>query len=173
MTTTLQELLGTENPTEILKLINLLVTQKSNIDLSNLSSVGQAILDQKASINLNNLSAAGQAILDAKIEAEALTEQNGYIKFKLNGISNIILQWGQATWNKGLVSGRTTVNADNIILPISFTTKYSAILKTSSRYLNSFINYADSTNSYISWGVWNITESKYDFDKYSWIAIGY
>ncbi|MDY6358241.1 MAG: hypothetical protein SPL76_01855 [Cyanobacteriota bacterium] len=97
MTTTLQELLGTENPTEILKLINLLVTQKSNIDLSNLSSDGQAILDQKASINLNNLSAAGQAILDAKVEVEALLQQNGYAKFtwkENNQISNIIIQWG-------------------------------------------------------------------------------
>ena len=152
-------------------LANLTTEQKTSL----VAAINEIItnLGEKSSIDLDNLSSIGQAIIDAKIEAEALTAQNGYIKFKLNGISNLILQWGQATWNKGLVSGRTTVNADNIILPISFTTKYSAILKTSSRYLNSFINYADSTNSYISWGVWNITESKYDFDKDSWIAIGY
>ena len=62
--TTMQELTGTECPTEILQLINLLVTQKSNIDLSNLSQTGQGILDGKASINLDNLSSLGQAILD-------------------------------------------------------------------------------------------------------------
>ena len=93
---TMQELTGTECPTEILQLINLLVTQKSNIDLSNLSQTGQGILDGKASINLDNLSSLGQAILDKKVEVEALLQQNGYAKFSWkenNQISNLIFSW--------------------------------------------------------------------------------
>ena len=120
--TTMQELTGTECPTEILQLINLLVTQKSNIDLSNLSQTGQGILDGKASINLDNLSSLGQAILDKKVEVEALLQQNGYAKFSWkenNQISRFIIQW---------VCFSAGSQAVVIDFPISFTSVSSYVV---------------------------------------------
>lgn len=73
-------------------LANLTTEQKTNL----VAAINEIItnLGGKAAKDLSNLDSIGQGILDAKIEAEALTAQNGYIKFKLNGISNsIILQW--------------------------------------------------------------------------------
>lgn len=43
-----------------------LLNQRANIDLSNLSTLGQDVLNQRANINLSNLSVSGQAVLNAK-----------------------------------------------------------------------------------------------------------
>ena len=97
---TINKLNGTECGTEIAKIINRLISEKSDTDLGNLSAIGQAILDGKSSISLDNLSAAGQAILDKKVEVEALLAQNGYAKFtwkENNQISNLIINWGSGT----------------------------------------------------------------------------
>ena len=112
---TINQLTGTECGTEIAKIINRLISEKSDTDLGNLSAIGQAILDGKSSISLDNLSAAGQAILDKKVEVEALLQQNGYAKFtwkENNQISNLIIQWGVA-YN----------NAVSATLPIMYTTQ--------------------------------------------------
>ena len=78
---TIGDITGLENPTDIAKLLQTLIDKKSDIDLSNLSEIGQAILDKK-------------------VEVEALLEQNGYAKFSWkenNKISNIIINWGTST----------------------------------------------------------------------------
>ena len=75
------------------KLSELTTDDKTNLVKAIVEIISK--LDKKSSVDLNNLSSIGQALLDAKIEAEALCEQNGYIKFKLNKISKeIIIQWG-------------------------------------------------------------------------------
>ena len=53
-------------------------------------------LNEKTDRNLLNLNTVGQAIIDGKVEVEALLEQNGYAKFTWkegNKISKIIVQW--------------------------------------------------------------------------------
>ena len=82
--------LTTEQKTSLVAAINELVAEKSSIDLDNLSSIGQAIMDKK-------------------VEVEALLQQNGYAKFSWkenNQISNLIINWGQTkiTNNSGVVT---------------------------------------------------------------------
>lgn len=121
--------LVTEDKSSVTKAINEIadrIINKSNVDLSNLSAIGQGIIDQKASIDLSNLSAVGQAILDRKVEVEALLEQNGYAKFtwkENNKVASLIIQWatsptaglaGGVAWSKVLsypVSPRSTFSA--------------------------------------------------------------
>ena len=57
-------------------------------------------LNEKTDRNLLNLNTVGQAIIDGKVEVEALLEQNGYAKFTWkegNNISKLLLQWGYPT----------------------------------------------------------------------------
>ena len=57
-------------------------------------------LNEKTDRNLLNLNTVGQAIIDGKVEVEALLEQNGYAKFTWkedNKVSNLIIQWGYPT----------------------------------------------------------------------------
>lgn len=118
---TINQITGTECGTEIAKIINRLISEKSDTDLGNLSAIGQAILDGKSSISLDNLSAAGQAILDKKVEVEALLQQNGYAKFtwkENNQISNLIVQWGKYDKKAGM---KTT-----ILFPLTFNSLFYA-----------------------------------------------
>lgn len=67
-----------------------------NANLIDAGRIGEQLAG-KADIDLNNLSAVGQAILNKKVEVEALLEQNGYAKFTWkegNKISKLIVQWG-------------------------------------------------------------------------------
>ena len=117
----IDQITGTECGTEIAKIINRLISEKSDTDLGNLSAIGQAILDGKSSISLDNLSAAGQAILDKKVEVEALLAQNGDAKFSWkenNEISNLIIQWMQVT---------TTSSTRKQTFPIAFSEYVSAV----------------------------------------------
>ncbi len=52
-------------------------------------------LNEKTDRNLLNLNTVGQAIIDGKVEVEALLEQNGYAKFtwKEDNKVAILLQW--------------------------------------------------------------------------------
>ncbi len=85
-------------------IINLTKEYGANCSLSNLSLLGEKRFQdlweeiaQKSSIDLDNLSSIGQAILDRKVEVEALLQQNGYAKFtwkENNQISNLIINWG-------------------------------------------------------------------------------
>lgn len=44
----------------------------ANVNLSNLSQTGQAIIDSKANISLSNLNSAGQALFTAKLDADKI-----------------------------------------------------------------------------------------------------
>lgn len=82
-------------------LANLTTEQKTNL----VAAINEIItnLGGKAAKDLSNLDSTGQGIIDAKIEAEALTAQNGYIKFKLNGISNnLIINWARLSYTTSL-----------------------------------------------------------------------
>ena len=96
-------------------LTNLNTTAKNNL-VAAINEIFSSLADF-ASKDLDNLSTTGQGIIDAKIEAEALTAQNGYIKFKLNGISNILL-WGKSS-------------GSSCTFPISFTQPYIALITIS------------------------------------------
>ncbi len=97
----------------------------ANVDLTNLAALGEKrfsdIWDElvkKASVNLDNLSSLGQAILDKKVEVEALLQQNGYAKFSWkenNEISSFIIQWGRFY--------ESTSTTDYKNLPIAFSKK--------------------------------------------------
>lgn len=80
------------------KLSTLTTTDKTNL----VAAINELItkLDGKTSVDLDNLSSLGQAIMDKKVEVEALLQQNGYAKFSWkenNEISNLIFQWCMAT----------------------------------------------------------------------------
>lgn len=88
--------LTTEEKSSLVAAINELVAGKSSIDLDNLSSIGQAIMDKK-------------------VEVEALLQLNGYAKFtwkENNQISNLILQWG---WVVNITNGTHAVT-----LPVEY-----------------------------------------------------
>ena len=77
-------------------------------------------LNEKTDRNLLNLNTVGQAIIDGKVEVEALLEQNGYAKFtwKEGNKLSILLQWGLNP-----TGTNTTVN-----LPTSFSnTNYTFV----------------------------------------------
>ena len=65
----------------------------ADIDLSNLSEIGQAILDNKANINLSNLSATGRAVINGKanVDLDNLSEE------------------GQA-----IIDGKASISLDNL-----------------------------------------------------------
>ena len=56
-------------------------------------------LNEKTDRNLLNLNTVGQAIIDGKVEVEALLKQNGYAKFtwKEGNKLSILFQWGYPT----------------------------------------------------------------------------
>jgi hypothetical protein len=144
---TLQKLLGSESGTEIAKLIN-------------------AIIDEKASVDLDNLSQTAQALIDEKIEADALAAQNGYIKFKLNGISTpIIVQWG--TYSKTALNAQ----AANFSLNVSFNsdTSFSIIANNYSANAASYdLLITAKTASSVT-----MQAIGANFKIFDWIAIGY
>ena len=74
-------------------------------------------LNEKTDRNLLNLNTVGQAIIDGKVEVEALLEQNGYAKFtwKEDNKVAILFQWGFST--------RSGTGNKQIILPLSYTTE--------------------------------------------------
>ena len=78
-------------------------------------------LNEKTDRNLLNLNTVGQAIIDGKVEVEALLEQNGYAKFTWkegNNTRKLLMQWGLNS-----TGTNTTVN-----LPTSFSnTNYTLV----------------------------------------------
>ena len=107
----IQNITGLENPTEIAKLLQALIDQKSTINLDNLSPEGQAKfteLQNAINANSNSITTINNE-LSNKLEAEVLKAQNGYIKFS-NGI---MIQWGR-------INAQTT-KISNVKYPISFT----------------------------------------------------
>ncbi len=142
------------------------INNKADIDLNNLSTVGQTKFDQKASIDLSNLSAVGQAILDRKVEVEALLEQNGYAKFtwkENNKVAILIIQWGKVD---------ATNYAGVVTFPIGFNS-VSSILS------NAILGDADTVT--VTAGVLDqfttpsgtLIRSRNTNHKSYWLAIGY
>ncbi len=118
--------------TAIGKLSTLTTEQKTSL----VAAINELVAG-KASINLNNLSSTGQAILDKKVEIEALLQSNGYAKFtwkENNQISNLLFQWG------GCYTQTSNSYAD-ISFPVSFPNScYNvfAIRNVNSNYYNAY-----------------------------------
>ena len=78
-------------------------------------------LNEKTDRNLLNLNTVGQAIIDGKVEVEALLAQNGYAKFTWkedNKVASLIIQWGLAK----TVGTPSVTGMIDITLPTSYTT---------------------------------------------------
>lgn len=135
-------------------LTNLTTTQKASL----VGAINEIVTNMggKAAKDLGNLDATGQAIIDAKIEAEALTAQNGYIKFKLNGIS-IIINWGAGT--------PTSNNKLVMHYPCSYTTVgVPVIVHNGSGWVNTWVSDTQATQ---------FTIMTTNNSGTRWIAIGY
>lgn len=125
-------------------------------------------LNEKTDRNLLNLNTVGQAIIDGKVEVEALLEQNGYAKFTWkedNKVANLIIQWGFST--------RSGTGNKNIILPLSYTTTntYHVAISLNSSDGNAY-NVALKlwNNSSSSITTYTNANQRYDIN---WISIGY
>ena len=147
----------------------------ADVDLSNLSNTGQAILDNLASINLSNLSSAGQAILDKKVEVEALLQQNGYAKFTWkddNGISKkLIIQWGQRTFTSKTINANSTTT-ESCSFPTAFSSFGNIVLPAYVYYWFNVVP-SDRTTNNFKVIFYNATSTAHSLDGYHYIAIGY
>ena len=79
-------------------------------------------LNEKTDRNLLNLNTVGQAIIDGKVEVEALLEQNGYAKFTWkedNKVASLLINWLKvlSLGNKQIATLPSTYN--KFIVPIS------------------------------------------------------
>ena len=80
---------------------------KANVDLDNLSEVGQAKLDEKANINLSNLTPEAQAKLDVKANAADVLDKSQ--------ITNCLLEVPQRI-KYTLVDGTLTIKAGSVVI---------------------------------------------------------
>lgn len=90
--TEMTKIAGVETPIEVARLINVLVDNKGNIDLDNLSETGLAKftnLDTKITNVQENVNALTTTV-NEKIGATVSKAQNGYIKFT----NDVIIAWG-------------------------------------------------------------------------------
>lgn len=95
---------------------------KANINLSNLSAIGRAVINNKANIDLDNLSAEGQAIIDSKasVDLDNLSETGQNIidskaNINLSNLSDI----GQAK-----INSKADINLSNLSTEGNMKLKY-------------------------------------------------
>ena len=83
---------GVETPVEVAQILNKIIDEKGNIDLDNLSEVGEKrFSDLSSSItNVKNSVSSLTTTVNGKIGATVSKAANGYIKFT-NGVT---FQWG-------------------------------------------------------------------------------
>lgn len=83
---------GVETPVEVAQILNKIIDEKGNVDLDNLSEVGEKrFSDLSSSItNVKNSVSSLTTTVNGKIGATVSKAANGYIKFT-NGM---IIQWG-------------------------------------------------------------------------------
>jgi len=116
---TINNVTGTECPTDIAKLLQALIDQKSTIDLDNLSSTGEAkftALQNAINTNSSSITTINKT-LATKLSAEVSKAQNGYIKFS-NGV---MMQWG--------LQANTQYDSYIEYFPTAFTsTNYSVVI---------------------------------------------
>lgn len=107
---------GVETPVEVAQILNKIIDEKGNVDLDNLSEVGEKrFSDLSSSItNVKNSVSSLTTTVNGKIGATVSKAANGYIKFT-NGV---ILQYLK---NVSIGSGA------NVKFPISFSSSNYAI----------------------------------------------
>lgn len=89
-------------------------------------------LNEKTDRNLLNLNTVGQAIIDRKVEVEALLQQNGYVKFTWkegNKIASLTICWGLYTESLSATDYRYWATSFDTVGAVS-------IVGADSRYLN-------------------------------------
>lgn len=108
---------GVETPVEVAQILNKIIDEKGNVDLDNLSEVGEKrFSDLSSSItNVKNSVSSLTTTVNGKIGATVSKAANGYIKFT-NGV---IIQWGAFSINNVAIS--------IIHFPISFQADYIVI----------------------------------------------
>lgn len=158
--TEMTKIAGVETPIEVARLINVLVDNKGNIDLDNLSETGLAKftnLDTKITNVQENVNALTTTV-NEKIGATVSKAQNGYIKFT-NGV---IIQWGYLT---------NIPYGQEIYFPISF----KQITRCTVNLINPgycFINTIAVTTSYFSTSVYTSLQQRIN-GNIMWLAIGF
>lgn len=154
---------GVETPVEVAQILNKIIDEKGNVDLDNLSEVGEKrFSDLSSSItNVKNSVSSLTTTVNGKIGATVSKAANGYIKFT-NGV---ILQWGILK-----IQGISLVKVN---FPLSYT-KFGTVVSTHITTLNSadnthIVSVKEITNSsfYIV-----IPKTDWIMDS-SWLAIGY
>ena len=120
-------------------------------------------LNEKTDRNLLNLNTVGQAIIDGKVEVEALLEQNGYAKFTWkedNKVASLIIQFGlREIASTGILSFPVTFSQVSCFLRCNDTAYGTAPSATG-------VGYTNLTNSSVS------LACDATIPKQSWIAIG-
>lgn len=66
----------------------------ANVDLSNLSQTGQAVIDGKANTSLSNLDSTGQALFTAKLDADKIQQVSTLPVSPVAGTLYLIPEWG-------------------------------------------------------------------------------
>lgn len=148
---------GVETPVEVAQILNKIIDEKGNVDLDNLSEVGEKrFSDLTSSItNVKNSVSSLTTTVNGKIGATVSKAANGYIKF-----TNLVcLQWGAN------VGSSSSLKA--ITFPVSFS--------STNYYVGAFLIRDNSTNN--GWGYpvsKTKTGCKFVCDAtFNWFAIGY
>lgn len=146
---------GVETPVEVAQILNKIIDEKGNVDLDNLSEVGEKrFSDLSSSItNVKNSVSSLTTTVNGKIGATVSKAANGYIKFT-NGV---ILQWGSKNWTGTYTTGNFPTSFKSFAV-ISAWDAGTAIAKFSSGITNVSTYYIRSSNG--TWGC-------------NWYAIGY
>lgn len=148
---------GVETPIEVAQILNKIIDEKGNVDLDNLSEVGEKrFSDLTSSItNVKNSVSSLTTTVNGKIGATVSKATNGYIKFT-NGM---IIQWG--------LLSNTTLSEITVVLPISYNESYSAIVSDWSSP-----NYGDSVYA-LGVRYNNKTVSSFTVDFYKKVPRGF
>ena len=104
-------------------------------------------LNEKTDRNLLNLNTVGQAIIDGKVEVEALLAQNGYAKFTWkedNKVAKLLFNWyGEVTQNRTITFATAFSNDQYAKIGVGF-----AIERSGEQGLISVTNTSITTSSH-------------------------
>ena len=118
---------GVETPVEVAQILNKIIDEKGNVDLDNLSEVGEKrFSDLSSSItNVKNSVSSLTTTVNGKIGATVSKAANGYIKFT-NGL---IIQWGD--FNSSINS--TATIEGQVTLPLAYTNQNYIVIANAKR----------------------------------------
>ena len=156
---------GVETPIEVAQILNKIINEKGNIDLDNLSEVGEKrFSDLSSSItDVKNSVSSLTTTVNGKIGATVSKAANGYIKFT-NGL---IIQWGNFDTNvnsTGTVEGTTT-------LPLAYTNQNYMVLATA-KLAGDVINIETISKTNFKYWIADRLLNTQAYGKFYYISVG-